>query len=106
MVLSLWAMTILSLYIRVQVNILGRHLYIDTARGFGSSLIIVRANYFSLFTYAKIFTLQFVIIVGFDGIMFLFQQQYQSGFSQLTYSGAAETFLLSIHAPETFLFIF
>lgn len=97
MVLSLWAMTILSLYIRVQVNILGRHLYIDTARGFGSSLIIVRA---------KIFTLQFVIIVGFDGIMFLFQQQYQSGFSQLTCSGAAETFLLIIHAPEKFLFIF
>lgn len=32
MVLSLWTMTILSLYIRVQVNILGRHLYIDTAR--------------------------------------------------------------------------
>ncbi|RVX18076.1 Peroxisome biogenesis protein 3-2 [Vitis vinifera] len=32
MVLSLWAMTMLSLYIRVQVNILGRHLYIDTAR--------------------------------------------------------------------------
>ncbi|KAL6183263.1 hypothetical protein ACLB2K_044674 [Fragaria x ananassa] len=40
MVLSLWAMTMLSLYIRVQVNILGRHLYIDTARGFGSSLIV------------------------------------------------------------------
>ncbi|XP_031406656.1 peroxisome biogenesis protein 3-1-like [Punica granatum] len=37
MVLSLWAMTVLSLYIRVQVNILGRHLYIDTARGLGSS---------------------------------------------------------------------
>lgn len=37
MVLSLWAMTMLSLYIRVQVNILGRHLYIDTARGLGSS---------------------------------------------------------------------
>lgn len=32
MVLSIWAMTMLSLYIRVQVNILGRHLYIDTAR--------------------------------------------------------------------------
>ncbi|XP_059453823.1 peroxisome biogenesis protein 3-2 [Corylus avellana] len=37
MVLSLWAMTMLSLYIRVQVNILGRYLYIDTARILGSS---------------------------------------------------------------------
>ncbi|OMO57877.1 peroxisome biogenesis protein 3-2 [Corchorus capsularis] len=37
MVVSIWAVTILSLYIRVQVNILGRHLYIDTARGLGSS---------------------------------------------------------------------
>ncbi|KAM3380413.1 peroxisome biogeneis protein 3-2 [Capsicum galapagoense] len=37
-VLSLWVTTILSLYIRVQVNILGRHLYIDTARGLGSSI--------------------------------------------------------------------
>ncbi|KAL5545037.1 hypothetical protein UlMin_008821 [Ulmus minor] len=37
LVLSMWAMTILSLYIRVQVNILGRHLYIDTARHLGSS---------------------------------------------------------------------
>uniref|UniRef100_M1BAM1 Amino acid transporter n=1 Tax=Solanum tuberosum TaxID=4113 RepID=M1BAM1_SOLTU len=37
MVLSLWAATLLSLYIRVQVNILGRHLYIDTARGIGGS---------------------------------------------------------------------
>ncbi|XP_031124556.1 peroxisome biogenesis protein 3-2-like [Ipomoea triloba] len=37
MVLSLWSMTTLNLYIRVQVNILGRHLYIDTARGLGSS---------------------------------------------------------------------
>lgn len=37
MVVSLWAVTMLSLYIRVQVNILGRHLYIDTAQGLGSS---------------------------------------------------------------------
>lgn len=37
MVVSLWAVTMLSLYIRVQVNILGRHLYIDTASGLGSS---------------------------------------------------------------------
>ena len=41
MVLSLWAMTILSLYIRVQVNILGRHLYIDTARHLGTSQLLV-----------------------------------------------------------------
>ncbi|KAL0464174.1 UNVERIFIED_CONTAM: Peroxisome biogenesis protein 3-2 [Sesamum latifolium] len=33
MVSSLWAINMLSLYIRVQVNILGRHLYLDTARG-------------------------------------------------------------------------
>ncbi|GKV05119.1 hypothetical protein SLEP1_g17160 [Rubroshorea leprosula] len=36
MVVSVWAVTMLSLYIRVQVNILGRHLYIDTACGLGS----------------------------------------------------------------------
>ncbi|KAI3712457.1 hypothetical protein L1987_71014 [Smallanthus sonchifolius] len=36
MVLSIWAMTAISLYIRIQVNILGRHLYIDTARDLGS----------------------------------------------------------------------
>ncbi|XP_011039101.1 PREDICTED: peroxisome biogenesis protein 3-2-like isoform X2 [Populus euphratica] len=40
MVVSLWAVTILSLYIKVQVNILGRHMYIDTARGLGSSLLL------------------------------------------------------------------
>ncbi|KAK3225213.1 hypothetical protein Dsin_005075 [Dipteronia sinensis] len=40
MVVSLWAVTMLSLYIRVQVNILGRHLYIDTARGLGSSHLV------------------------------------------------------------------
>ncbi|GMH14960.1 hypothetical protein Nepgr_016801 [Nepenthes gracilis] len=44
MVLSLWAMTILSLYIRVQVNILGRHLYIDIARGFDGSHLLEDAN--------------------------------------------------------------
>ncbi|TKY61041.1 Peroxisome biogenesis protein 3-2 [Spatholobus suberectus] len=33
MTLSVWATTMLSLYTKVQVNILGRHLYIDTARG-------------------------------------------------------------------------
>ncbi|KQK24046.1 peroxisome biogenesis protein 3-1 [Brachypodium distachyon] len=30
---SMWAMTLLSLYVRVQVTILGRHLYLDFARG-------------------------------------------------------------------------
>ncbi|THG12911.1 hypothetical protein TEA_021389 [Camellia sinensis var. sinensis] len=44
MVLSLWAMTMLSLYIRVQVNILGRHLYIDTARDLGSSHLLDEAD--------------------------------------------------------------
>ncbi|KAL8188609.1 hypothetical protein R6Q57_029897 [Mikania cordata] len=38
MVLSIWAMTAVSLYIRIQVNILGRHLYIDTARDLGGFL--------------------------------------------------------------------
>jgi hypothetical protein len=28
----MWAMTLLSLYVRVQVTILGRHLYLDFAR--------------------------------------------------------------------------
>lgn len=46
MVLSLWSMTTLNLYIRVQVNILGRHLYIDTARGLGSSYQEVRITAF------------------------------------------------------------
>ncbi|KAL3512198.1 hypothetical protein ACH5RR_024915 [Cinchona calisaya] len=44
MVLSLWSMTVLSLFIKVQVNILGRHLYIDTARGFGSSHLLEEAD--------------------------------------------------------------
>ncbi|KAJ6340324.1 hypothetical protein OIU77_008143 [Salix suchowensis] len=43
MLVSLWAVTMLSLYIKVQVNILGRHLYIDTARGLESSLLLVRS---------------------------------------------------------------
>lgn len=47
-VLSLWATTMVSLYIRVQVNILGRHLYIDTARGLGSSIQLVRTASFYL----------------------------------------------------------
>ncbi|RXH96612.1 hypothetical protein DVH24_009116 [Malus domestica] len=44
MVLSLWAMTILNLYIRVQVNILGRHLYIDTARELMVELCLLNCN--------------------------------------------------------------
>ncbi|XP_022766253.1 peroxisome biogenesis protein 3-1-like isoform X2 [Durio zibethinus] len=44
MVVSIWAVTMLSLYIRVQVNILGRHLYIDTARGLGSSHLLEDAD--------------------------------------------------------------
>lgn len=43
MVVSLWAIAMLNLYIRVQVNILGRHLYIDTARGLESSHLLVRS---------------------------------------------------------------
>ncbi|KZV46518.1 peroxisome biogenesis protein 3-2 [Dorcoceras hygrometricum] len=44
MVLTLWSMTVLSLYIKVQVNILGRHLYIDTARALGSSHMLEEAE--------------------------------------------------------------
>uniref|UniRef100_A0A1D1XMM1 Peroxisome biogenesis protein 3-1 n=1 Tax=Anthurium amnicola TaxID=1678845 RepID=A0A1D1XMM1_9ARAE len=43
---SLWAMTMLCLYVRVQVNILGRHLYFEAARGFGSSQSQDEANPF------------------------------------------------------------
>ncbi|XP_058732448.1 peroxisome biogenesis protein 3-2-like [Vicia villosa] len=39
MALSVWATVMLSLYTKVQVNILGRHLYIDTARSFESSYL-------------------------------------------------------------------
>ncbi|KAK4364043.1 hypothetical protein RND71_015401 [Anisodus tanguticus] len=39
-----WATTMLSLYIRVQVNILGIHLYIDAARGLGSSIQLDEAD--------------------------------------------------------------
>lgn len=44
MVLSLWSMTLLSLYIRVQVNILGRHLYINTARDLENSRLLEEAD--------------------------------------------------------------
>uniref|UniRef100_A0A1J3D2R1 Peroxisome biogenesis protein 3-2 n=1 Tax=Noccaea caerulescens TaxID=107243 RepID=A0A1J3D2R1_NOCCA len=40
MVLSVWSVTMLSLYIRVQVNILGRHLYVDSARALGTSHLL------------------------------------------------------------------
>ncbi|XP_042502858.1 peroxisome biogenesis protein 3-2-like [Macadamia integrifolia] len=46
MISSLWAMTMLSLYIRVQVNILGRHLYIDTARGLEGSHLLEQSDPF------------------------------------------------------------
>ncbi|XP_047332133.1 peroxisome biogenesis protein 3-2-like [Impatiens glandulifera] len=42
--LSLWSLTMLNLYIRVQVNILGRHLYIETARCFGPSDLLEEAD--------------------------------------------------------------
>ncbi|KAF5730327.1 Peroxisome biogenesis 3-2 -like protein [Tripterygium wilfordii] len=45
MVVSLWAVTMLSLYVRIQVNILGRHIYIDTARGLGSSYSLEDADF-------------------------------------------------------------
>ncbi|KAJ7970301.1 peroxisome biogenesis protein 3-2 [Quillaja saponaria] len=44
MALSVWAMTMLNLYRRVQVNILGRYLYIDTARSLRSSYILEGAD--------------------------------------------------------------
>ncbi|KAJ3709315.1 hypothetical protein LUZ61_013020 [Rhynchospora tenuis] len=36
---SLWTMTMLTLYARVQVNILGRHLYLEMTRSDGSQLL-------------------------------------------------------------------
>lgn len=66
LVVSLWAVTMLSLYIRVQVNILGRHLYIDTARGLGSAHLLVRATMFYV-TASKIYfhtQLLFIRVVG------------------------------------------
>lgn len=54
MVISLWAITVLSLYIKVQVNILGRHMYIDTARGLGSSHLIVRPAVFAISYYCEL----------------------------------------------------
>ncbi|KAK9750415.1 hypothetical protein RND81_02G195300 [Saponaria officinalis] len=45
MVLSLWSVTMLSLFVRVQVNILGRQLYIDIASSRESSPFIEEANF-------------------------------------------------------------
>ncbi|XP_074309478.1 peroxisome biogenesis protein 3-2 [Silene latifolia] len=45
MVLSLWSVTLLSLFVRVQVNILGRQLYIDIARSHENSPLIEEANF-------------------------------------------------------------
>ncbi|XP_057537509.1 peroxisome biogenesis protein 3-2-like [Amaranthus tricolor] len=45
MVLSLWSVTMISLFVRVQVNILGRHLYIDIARSQESSPLIEEATF-------------------------------------------------------------
>ncbi|XP_020241779.1 peroxisome biogenesis protein 3-1-like [Asparagus officinalis] len=46
-VASLWSMTMLCLYVRVQVNILGRHLYLEIARGSESSQSLDDADSFS-----------------------------------------------------------
>ncbi|XP_047050211.1 peroxisome biogenesis protein 3-1-like [Lolium rigidum] len=44
---SLWAMTLLSLYVRVQVTILGRHLYLDFARGTDGAQLQAESDTFS-----------------------------------------------------------
>nr|XP_029120976.1 peroxisome biogenesis protein 3-1 isoform X3 [Elaeis guineensis] len=44
---SLWSMTMLCLYVRVQVNILGRHLYLEAARGSESSQPLDESDSFS-----------------------------------------------------------
>ncbi|KAL8478681.1 hypothetical protein ACS0TY_030528 [Phlomoides rotata] len=72
---SLWAMTLLSLYIRVQVNILGRHLYIDTARGLESSQLLDEAE----------------IIDKNDEQQFLACADYLSNFGMLSLISDAET---------------
>lgn len=66
MVSSLWAMTMLNLYIRVQVNILGRHLYIDTARGLESPLLLVRMmiSVVLFFDIVKYSTSDIIIVCG------------------------------------------
>ncbi|XP_010923819.1 peroxisome biogenesis protein 3-1 isoform X2 [Elaeis guineensis] len=44
---SLWSMTMLYLYVRAQVNILGRHLYLEIARGSESSQLLDESDSFS-----------------------------------------------------------
>ncbi|CAD6219763.1 unnamed protein product [Miscanthus lutarioriparius] len=44
---SMWAMTLLSLYVRVQVTILGRHLYLDIARGTNGAQLQTESDTFS-----------------------------------------------------------
>ncbi|CAL9043180.1 unnamed protein product [Musa banksii] len=44
---SLWSMTVLCLYVRVQVNILGRQLYLEIARGSENSLSLDEIDSFS-----------------------------------------------------------
>ncbi|CAM0902400.1 unnamed protein product [Alopecurus aequalis] len=44
---SMWAMTLLSLYVRVQVTILGRHLYLDFARGTDGAQLQAESDTFS-----------------------------------------------------------
>ncbi|XP_062199776.1 peroxisome biogenesis protein 3-1-like [Phragmites australis] len=41
---SMWAMTLLSLYVRVQVTILGRHLYLDFARGADGAQLLAESD--------------------------------------------------------------
>lgn len=68
MMVSLWSVTMLSLYIRVQVDILGRHLYIDTARGLGSSQLPVRFYFSSIpshgITSMILFNIMSVVLVS------------------------------------------
>ncbi|TVU09112.1 hypothetical protein EJB05_42553 [Eragrostis curvula] len=44
---SMWAMTLLSLYVRVQVTILGRHLYLDFARDTDGAQLQAESDTFS-----------------------------------------------------------
>ncbi|KAM3265116.1 hypothetical protein P3L10_002110 [Capsicum annuum] len=77
MVLSLWATTILILYIRVQVNILGRHLYIDTARGLEISIQLdIEANNQKVNVYTDNNTFQETLRVG--DLIKVFKDEYFS----------------------------
>lgn len=76
LVVALWAVTMVSLYIRVQVNILGRHLYIDTARGLGSSDLPVSPPSFptlslEIFWSFKIISVQFLHLLK-DPLLFFY----------------------------------